>query len=261
MKALIILSLVVFATAATLPSPWPEVSIDNPASPSDSYSESDPTDEFTTSDESDTLGICWMNTYGRVAQQPINPCDDGLVAIGVFCYDACPENYTAGYSGGLASQVDMDPESSEESSDVESFCWENCPAGYESDTDDSDQCNQINGNNVLPQKSFNRTFVDTLECASGLELVSSQCYEPAQQGYMCQGSLCYGQCPHSWYLCGALCVKTSQLCVGNVIDEGFGVNEALQNMASALTDPSQGASVSAMNVPNVVGGPVYPWCE
>lgn len=144
--------------------------------------------EFSDSDKSDTLGACWMSSYGRASQKPTTSCAKGQTELRSNCYDPCPKGYTPNTASDTSDLRNDDPNLSTDSSDIESFCWQDCPKGLDKVVDTSN-CAKIASGGIW------NTWTNKTQCDEANPRGCAECAGPGQWSGISECGACAWYCP------------------------------------------------------------------
>jgi hypothetical protein len=144
--------------------------------------------EFSDSDKSDTLGACWMSTYGRASQKPTTSCAKGQTELRSNCYDPCPKGYTPNTASDTSDLRNDDPNLSTDSSDIESFCWQDCPKGLDKVVDTSN-CAKVVSDGIWS------TWTNKTQCDEANHRGCAECAGPGQWSGISECGACAWYCP------------------------------------------------------------------
>ena len=124
------------------------------------------------------------------------------------------------------------------------FCPVTCPEGFKQL--DNETCGKHRMRRSLLGKisSCPADYMEDYSSDNGVNY-----YSNAPADYDCVSSLCLGGCPKGWETCGStLCMKKGTKCTSDMSDHSSRLYGDLHDLASKITDPSQGDSVTFANI-------------
>jgi hypothetical protein len=228
--------------------------------------------------------VCWLNSYGRGAGDPISDCKPDQDKDGALCYPKCQSGYVG----------------------VGPVCWQTCPGGFEdhgafcakpkpygrgagyvlwdrSKCERSSPTGQCEKNGLLwyptckpgfhnvgccicspnciegqtdigiscAKKSYGRGAGEPLRCSSNKQLDGALCYMNCKAGFDGVGPVCWNTCPAGLQKCGLLCVESSTLCTQQVLTM---TSTIVVLVGSAVLIPFSGGASAAIAAAVVAAG-------
>jgi hypothetical protein len=180
--------------------------------------------------------VCWKDSYGNTAGQPLNSCPAGKVKEAALCYTPCQPGYRS--DGALR-------------------CYLNCPAGT---SYSPGFCHYPFGSiggcpgklsglkpACINDNAYNRGVGTPMTCAPGQVQQGGLCYPQCNAGYDHGGPVCWKQCGGAHPVnCGAACGHSTAQCVSEISNMVLSVAELTATIAgTALTGGTATAGISA----------------